>query len=140
MANNNYDSGRNRFTAGIGAVGSYQVSGKPWVSGSIDCKPGPVKISFPLVTRWIVIQNHDSDGTDHLKVAFSELGLPSKGGTNYFSVHDSSTYSYWSVPRLELKVTELWIEGADDVDIIAGLTGISCDEIPNNWSGSAGVG
>ena len=29
-----FDSGRNRFAAGIGSVGSYQVSGVPWITGS----------------------------------------------------------------------------------------------------------
>jgi hypothetical protein len=129
-----------QYKPGLGAVGQYQASGKPFFSGSIDCKPGPVQVSFPSVTSWVVIQNHDATNSDHLYVAVSEAGLPSNGGTNYFEIPDGETYSYWSVPPLKWKVTSLWIEGSDNVDIVAGLTGVDVSEIPNNWSGSIGVG
>ena len=46
----------------------------------------------------------------------------------------------WSVPALRWKVTSVWIEGSDNVDIVAGLTAVDVSEIPNNWSGSSGVG
>ena len=43
--------------------------------------------------------------------------------------------------RMELKVTSLFLTGAStQVDVIAGLTGISTQEIQNNWSSSSGVG
>jgi len=75
-----------------------------------------------------------------LNVAVSENGLPSQGGDNYFQVLKSGTYAYWSVPSLDLKVTSLWVEGSTDTDVLAGLTAIEVSEIPNNWSGSSGVG
>ena len=47
----------------------------------------------------------------------------------------------FSIPALELKVSEIYLSGsATNVDVIAGLTGIGNSEIPNNWSGSSGVG
>jgi len=125
---------------GLGETGEYEASGKPFFKGKVDCKPGPVQIVFPSVTSWIVFQNHDVTQADYLHVAISENGLPSNGGTNYFTIHDNSTYSYWSVPALRWKVTSVWIEGSDNVDIVAGLTGVDVSEIPNNWSGSSGVG
>jgi len=127
-----------QYKPGLGAVGQYQASGKPFITGSVDCTSGPTEISFPSVTSWVVVQNHDKSNT--LYVAVSENGLPSKGGTNHFQILDASTYSYWSAPSLDLKVTSLWIEGSDDADVMAGLTGIEVSEIPNNWSGSSGVG
>jgi hypothetical protein len=127
-----------QYKPGLGEVGQYQASGKPFLSGSVDCSAGPTEISFPSVTSWVVVQNHDTGNT--LNVAVSEAGLPSNGGTNYFQVLASATYSYWSVPGLDLKLTSLWIEGSTQTDIIAGLTSIEVSEIPNNWSGSSGVG
>jgi len=129
------------YRAGLGNAASYQVSGKPYASGSIDATgASPTKISFPSVTRWVVVQNHDA--TNDLICAFSQNGLPSAGGTNFFTIEDVGSTSIATVhsQRLELKVTEMWFEGSTDFDIIAGLTGIPTTEIENNWSGSAGVG
>jgi len=92
-----------------------------------------------------MIVNHDDESGARqraLRIGFSENGLPSSGGTNYFTMWDgTSTYTYWQLPRLELKVTEIWIEGhSEKFDVIAGLTGLDSDLLPNNWSGSSGVG
>jgi|ETNvirenome_6_85_1030632.scaffolds.fasta_scaffold02305_2 hypothetical protein len=133
------------YRSGLHRESPYIVSGKPWCQSDIDCKPGPVRIKFPKVTRWVEIFNQDEGNTDVLKVAFSEHGLPSLGGTNFFKLEDRSP----SVPgssriHLELKLTEIWIEGSDNVEVIAGLTSIDVNEIDHdgviNWSGSIGVG
>ena len=46
-----FDSGRDRFAVGIGSVGSYQVSGVPWITGSVNGLAGGSedKISFPRI-------------------------------------------------------------------------------------------
>jgi len=137
------------YRAGAQDASSYQVSGKPFVLGSLSIDtPGgdPIlKVEFPSVTRWVTIVNHDTTAlskVNPLRIAFSEAGLPSSGGTNYFTIWDGTTsYTYWQLPRLELKLTKLYIEGkSSKFDVIAGLTGIATSEIQNNWSGSAGVG
>ena len=132
------------YKAGLMNVGSYQVSGRPFVSGGIDADsaaPAPIEVSFPKVTRWVVISNN---GDKHAKVGFSVLGL---AGTNYFTVQSGSVS-----PRLELKLTSVFLTGSTDVDVIAGLTYIEPEAINNgsvspsetaigsNWTGSAGVG
>jgi len=135
----------NYSSPGLGAVGSYQVSGKPFVSGSIDVNTatagalGPLKIEFPSVTRWIVVTNHDITSDGDVKVGFSELGFDTN---NYFTVsRDANDYGDTMTARLELKCTELYLTGAcTSCDVIAGLTGISTNEINSNWSGSAGIG
>ena len=137
------------YRSGLGNSASYQVSGKPFTLGGLSINtPGgdPIlKVEFPSVTRWVTIVNHDVVGGSKvrpLRIAFSEAGLLSTGGSNYFTIWDgTANYTYWQLPRLELKVTELYIEGQSaKFDIIAGLTGIEKVEIENNWSGSAGVG
>ena len=139
---------RNLYQSGLHSVGNYQVSGIPWVSGSIpNCKAVgiPFRIQFPSVTRWIIVKNRDdSTTTSDMVVAFSENGLPSKGGTNYYKLHDPGAGLIDQTRRLELKVSEIWMEGVGNgselFDVIAGLTGIPTTEIIDNWSGSAGVG
>tara|TARA_Y100001963_G_scaffold143190_1_gene213757 strand:+ start:4721 stop:5107 length:387 start_codon:yes stop_codon:yes gene_type:complete len=125
------------YRAGLGNAASYQVSGKPFASGSISAPSGsPKKVEFPSVTRWVLIQNHDE--TNDLYCSFSEAGLPP--GDNHFMIADAGSLAYMSGPRMEIKVTEMWFEGSTDFDVIAGLTGIEADSIIDNWSGSAGVG
>ena len=125
---------------GLGSVGSYQVSGKPFVSGSIDASAhttGPLEISFPSVTRWIIVTNHDQN--NDVDVAFSANGFDTN---NFFTVsEDGLDRANTMTQRMELKVSKLYVTGAaTQVDIIAGLTGISTSEINDNWSGSSGVG
>lgn len=130
----------NYGSPGLGNVGSYQVSGKPFLSGGIDVGAAAgdlVTIEFPSVTRWIIVTNHDT--ANDIQVAFSEAGFTSN---NYFTVsQDNNDYTNTMTQRLELKVTKLYLSGAaSNVDVIAGLTGIASGSIPDNWSGTPGVG
>ena len=63
-----------RYDTGLGNVGSYQVAGKPFVSGGINALENQsdraVKISFPSVTRWIYIINHDNTRACDVQVVF----------------------------------------------------------------------
>jgi hypothetical protein len=123
-----------KYTAGLNNVGSYQVSGIPY---AID--PSSTTVTFPYVTSWVKIIN---DGSADRKVGFSANGV---GGTNYFLVPATS-----STEPLNLKLSELHLDSASDITIVAGLTSIpvqrinnlsgSGDIVGNNWSGSAGVG
>lgn len=133
------------YSAGLGNVASYQVSGRPFVSGAINVDTatagplGPLEISFPSVTRWITITNHDTTSDGDVKVGFSANGFDTN---NFFTVsRDANDYGDTMTARLELKVSSLYLTGAcTNCDVIAGLTGISNGEINNNWSGSTGVG
>ena len=129
-----------KYGTGLSNVGSYQVSGKPFVTGGIDASQ-TFKVEFPSVTRWIYVVNH---GTADCKIGFSEEGVE---GTNYLRIGpEAGNEGTQHTDRLEVKVTEVYLSGSDSVDIMAGLTGISPDRITNispsgsNWSGSAGIG
>ena len=155
----------NQGPPGLGHVGSYQASGKPFVSGGIDVSlytNGPLEITFPSVTRWIIVRNSSKSGDNSKRVlvaasanGFENALVPGLPGTqltgSYFQVNDNYTdnelpppqknYNRQArTPRLELKLTKLYLSGAaDNVDVIAGLTGIPTSTITNNWSGSNGV-
>ena len=134
-----------KMDVGINNVPAYQVSGRPFASGTINAT-NAVKVTFPYVTRWIYVVNN---GAEPVKVGFSEKGIrndtQSPGGTNYFKVSKLDSNQAGYSQRLELKVTELWISGSPDVDIVAGLTTIPTERTSMgagkpSWSGSAGVG
>ncbi len=132
---------------GLNNVGSYQVSGQPYASGNIDAKhglrPGGYEVTFPYVTRWFKVINN---GTTPCQVGFSVTGIT--GSANYFTVGKGATGIPVDSGVLELKVSAVWLSGSDNVDILAGLTGIPPQRVSTgtppgsgpNWSGSAGVG
>lgn len=130
----------NYGSPGLGNVGSYQVSGKPFLSGGIDVGAAAgdlVTIEFPSVTRWIIVTNHDT--SSDVNVAFSENGFSSN---NYFTVsQDTADRANMMTQRMELKVTKLYLSGTStQVDVVAGLTGIASGSLPDNWAGTPGVG
>ena len=119
---------------GINHVGAYEVSGRPFASGSINASAANITIEFPFVTRWVEIIN---DSKVALKVGFSENGL--SPGTNYFEVHSGSS------GRLELKISNLYLRGgaSGKTSVVSGLTSINKNKtsgsIGPSWSGSIGV-
>tara|TARA_Y100001938_G_C7893214_1_gene330788 strand:+ start:53 stop:475 length:423 start_codon:yes stop_codon:yes gene_type:complete len=130
---------------GLHNVGSYQVSGKPYASGSCLAPPSGsthvLTVTFPAVTRWVQIVPHSSESAD-LKVGFSKTGL--LNNLNSFHVNCSSS---WNGP-LEMKVSQLHFMSNDAAtlkfDIVAGLTGIPIRAVETdagpNWKGTDGVG
>jgi len=145
---------------GINHTPAYQVSGRPFAAGSIDCT-NATAVNFPYVTRWVKVINK----TDRpVRVGFSELGVSGAaevGPANaYFTVPASGSVPagaglYGESDVLELKVSQLWLWGGSPVDmsagidIVAGLTTIPSNRtnmapaessVKPNWSGSNGVG
>lgn len=128
---------------GIGNASSYQVSGKPFLTGSVAA-PGsagtPVEISFPQVTKKIIVTN---TGNQHLRVGFSSAGVK---GSNFTLVHlhTGGTPSDFGTLELEVKCTSVFLlsndTSATSFCLAAELTNIPAVELPTNWSGSAGVG
>lgn len=126
----------NIYTAGLNNVGSYQVSGIPYLSGGIDATSG-ASLNFPNVTRWIQITN---SGSADLYYGYSLNGA---AGDNAGIVLPNS-----STPRLEIKATELYLQNGTSggVYVAAGLTNLPTSRVDNigpsgsNWSGSVGVG
>jgi hypothetical protein len=132
--------------AGLNHVGAYQVSGRPFASGSINAKhglrPGGHEIQFPYVAKWFKVINNDE--TNICKVAFSVSGMT--GSNNFFTVDaaDFDAFGAGNSGVLDLKVSSIWISGSTDVDVVAGLTTINkartATDAGINWSGSSGVG
>jgi len=126
-----------KMDVGVNHVPAYQVSGRPFATGSINATTA-TKVEFPYVTRWIYVVNH---GGADCRLGFSQAGVE---GTNYLRLPAPAAGENTNSMRLELKVSEIWLSGSNGVDVMAGLTTILPDRISGStgpsWSGSAGVG
>lgn len=125
--------------SGLGSVGSYQMSGIPWASSSIapvysSTPADALRIDFPYVTKFIVVKNVHPSGVN-LRVGFSAEGVVTD---NYFVLGKGESFEG------SLRITQLYLIGhgasAVSASVIAGLTGVDASNLPNSWSGSAGVG
>lgn len=128
----------NHVQAGLSNVGSYQASGIPWASSSLIVpvsSSAPLEISFPQVTKNIIVKNVSAvSGT--LRVGFSANGVAS--GSNFFLLDRGESFA------ADIRVSRLYLLSNNgtvaSASVIAGLTNITAADLPNNWSGSAGVG
>lgn len=127
----------NHVQAGLSNVGSYQASGIPWTSSSLVAPASgsaPMEISFPQVTKNIIVKNVSAT-SGSLRVGFSANGVT---GTNFFLLDRGESFA------ADLRVTKIFLLSNNGTpltaSVIAGLTNISAADLPNNWSGSAGVG
>ena len=134
------------YKSGLGDAAAYQVSGKPFATGSLTAPIStgtPVKVEFPAVTQWVKVIPITGSSSTHLRVGFSEVGV--KNG-NYYRLFAGNNANHEAVAPepLKLKVTELYFLGDNsatvEFDVVAGLTSIDTGSITNNWSGSVGVG
>jgi hypothetical protein len=134
-----------RYHVGLGNVGSYQVSAKPFITSSIQVPVSGASsfesINFPYVTKFVTIKNDgpNSHGAT-LRVAFSADGLKDENN-NYFILSGSESFS------ADFKVTKVFLMGHEKLNadmsttasVIAGLTGIEADLLSGSWAGSSGV-
>lgn len=126
------------YGVGLSNVGSYQVSGIPFVSGTIALTTTPTQINFPEVTQNIIIAKNTGD---HVRVGFSLNGV---NGTNYYLISGSAISQEFRV-----KASSVFVRAdttTSNISIAAELTNIDISHLQNsgpngvNWSGSVGVG
>jgi len=129
-----------QYKAGLHNVGSYQVSGIPYVTGSLTAPTSsgtPIVIEFPSVTKFVTVTNSAAIGGTQLRVGYSENGVK---GTNFCLVNPQASVTY------EVKTDKIYLlsNGAaitNLVSICAGLTGIETNySLAATYSGSNGIG
>lgn len=133
-----------QYKAGLHNVGSYQVSGIPYVTGALSVPTSsgtPVEIVFPSLTQRIHI--HNNDDSNGVKVGFSANGVK---GSNYWLVepHAASGKNNDYI-ELRVKTDRIFLisNGAaltSKVFVAAELTGITGYELAASLSGTAGIG
>ena len=139
------------YGVGLSNVGSYQVSGIPYLTGTTApvSSSAPVEIVFPDITQRIIVSN---TGLADLRIGFSANGV--KDTNNYYVLHqhDRTTTSDYSKIDLRVKVSSIFLlsnsgSTTTTVRIAAELTNIDTNLLSKsgptglpNWSGSVGVG
>ena len=116
--------------AGIGSVGSYQISGVPYITGSATLAIGAEdKISFPKVARAVtVVLNTD---TRDVRVHFNSTSSGNVVSGIHYILLDSKEDSV----TLNNRCTEIYISapgtngGVAKYTVIAELTGIETSEM-----------
>ena len=118
---------------GVGSVGQYQMSGKPYATASLEIAADAVtELTFPYVTKFVTVVNSHQGSSAPLVFGFSELGCTETN--NYIQLDNGESYTG------EWRVRSIFLIGGGAPttgSVYAGLTGV---EAPLDYSGSAGVG
>jgi len=127
----------NVYGVGLRSVGAYQVSGRPWVTGSANFShtgdfgihdgtttaSGVMKLSFPYVTKTIYIQSNSS--SDRILVYFnhptSSGGVTGSAERHFITVFAGQNFTF------DAKCKELYLQAVGSTqqfELIADLTNI----------------
>lgn len=115
------------YRAGLHNVGSYQVSGLPWVTGSTLGAGDEDKISFPAITKSITVFN---SGANSCRVHF----VPASAGNVISGLHFITIPSEgFSLEKhtFNVKCKEVYISSVagTDYEVFAELTTIAPDDM-----------
>ena len=123
-----------RQFSGLGSVGSYQVSGYPFITGSTTlANSGEDKIGFPGVTKSITIINRPSGSGDapDIRVHFAPLTGGRVAAGNHFIILTANKDSM----TMNVKCKEIYISRDDATagnaayTVFAEVTGIGPDSM-----------
>jgi len=114
------------YSVGINNVGSYQVSGRPWVKTYTGISSGTdTKASFPKVTKSITIINL---ANVEIHVYFADPDTGFAKSNKHYIVLDSDEDSFTA----NVRVKEIWVESqgnSSDFTIYAELTNIEASKM-----------
>jgi len=102
-----------KYTSGLRSVGSYQVSGHPFITGSIDLDTGKVHgIMFPYVCKSFTVINNNTGNGEEKRVHFQSgsstaVTVPGDGGAQTIGtgIDVVSGFHYITVPAGNASVT-----------------------------------
>ena len=126
------------FQAGIGSVGSYQVSGIPYLTGAVITVGEEQRIQFPYVVKSVLVQNREDNGVGngHIRVHFNATGSGDVvSGKHYFPLGPMDEDITMNVKCSEIYVScpLLQPNGGANLDaewyLVAELTGIRSAEM-----------
>lgn len=113
---------------GIGHVGSYQVSGYPFITGSSVISGSQFLCEFPKVTSHIKVQTVDASGGGHIRVHFANSGSAVITNKHWWHVEDGAPF------ETDVKCDHIYIShdhGPEtEFRIFAELTNIPTGSMP----------
>ena len=138
--NTNYFKGYFNLPPGIADVGSYQVSGLPFINrGAVAANAGgDTTISFPSVTKSLTIINKDAEN-DEIRVHFGSTANDAITNGNYITLDSKNSSLTINVKCKEVFLSTPSGGGAADYEMFAELTGIDTAQMINinvaDWPG-----
>jgi len=109
--------------SGLGSVGSYQVAGTPFITGSTIGAGLEIQVNFPNVTRSITIINKDAS-SDDIRVHFASTGSANTlAGLHYITLGELN-----SSLTMNVKCNSVYLSApgsAATFEMFAELTGIN---------------
>lgn len=134
----------NYMRPGLGHVGSYQASSIPFLSSSITVPTlgsEPLKVEFKRVSKFVIITNTLSGSATNvpLRFGFSVAGVNGAVESNYGVLNNGESF------EADYRVVDLYLVSDSgtaecSASVLAGLTQIEASRLPDNWSGSWGIG
>ena len=121
----------NYYRSGLGAVGAYQVSGRPYITGSNNALAAGAEdtITFPSVTRTVTVINTDVDSCD-IHVHFNtKTNTNVSGGMHFVSLNSLNDAMTFATKCKEIYVSNPDASEAASYTVMAELTGISPSEM-----------
>tara|TARA_Y100000310_G_scaffold290732_1_gene318159 strand:+ start:809 stop:1237 length:429 start_codon:yes stop_codon:yes gene_type:complete len=124
----------NHYTVGVNNVGSYQVAGVPWITGSSALGKGhEVRFEFPKITKNITVINQS---VHDIRVHFNTTASTNVVNGLHYLLFNSKEDSY----TFNVKADSIYVSCVDDsvhgsasFTVIAELTQIP---VPMNWAGT----
>jgi hypothetical protein len=123
-----------KYGVGLHNVGSYQVSGMPWITGSATLGADEEhKIEFPYVTKSITVIRHGASSTGKVYIHFNTSKSDGHviDGKHFVELDtDEDAYEFSDV-----KCKEIYISAPNDGSgdreyrVIATLTGIPAEQM-----------
>ena len=139
MAKQSETAGHNFYEPGLHHVGSYQVAGRPYITGSDALAAnGEHEISFPEVTSKVTVTNHTAE---QIRVHFASKGTGNTLTGFHFIELDSDNSSI----EMNVKCSKIFISApnsgsAREYRVIAELTHIDKGRMYElNTTGVAGI-
>jgi hypothetical protein len=120
--------------SGLGSVGSYQVSGYPYITGSTTlANGGEDQISFPGVTKSITVMNRLSGSGEapDIRIHFAPLAAGNVATGNHFVILTANKDSI----TMNVKCNEIYISRDDGTagnasyTVFAEVTGIGSEQM-----------
>jgi len=97
------------YAVGVNNVGSYQVAGVPFITGSNGLRTGQEKkISFPMVTKRVSVMRHTSASAGKMRVHFNSTGSGAVVAGYHFIELDSDEDSF----DFGIKCKEIYVSNA----------------------------
>jgi hypothetical protein len=118
-------------TVGLRNVGSYQVSGHPYITGStnMDTAGTTVKVKFPQVTKNITVI---ASGSSQVNIHFNPTSAGNINAKHHYITLSGSTSNHRPEFTFDVKCKEIYITNITanaGFQLYASLTGIQWDQM-----------